>query len=157
MAAAAAAAAALSFGMSHCLSSVVAFTLFYSSPMFIWLSSAAAPSDSFTFPLGLCFISPVFLFFGWFRIYFLWMLFVPRVVSSNLSPLKHSGSFLTWNPPSRESKLFFLHAKHHECVHWGLKWGSINCRWRYWSRMIACCEFSLIKNIFIGKNDNFFF
>ena len=21
------------------------------------------------------------------------------------------------------------------------KWGSVNCRWRYWSRMIACCLF----------------
>ena len=32
-------------------------------------------------------------------------------------------------------------------VDW-LQWGSVSCRWRYWSRMIACCVFHFSWKLF---------
>ena len=35
-------------------------------------------------------------------------------------------------------------ANFYEVIVWpSIEWGSISCRWRYWSRMLACCIFHL--------------
>ena len=36
------------------------------------------------------------------------------------------------------------------------EWGSICGRWRYWSRVIACCLLHWSKNYFVDQNESFF-
>ena len=37
-----------------------------------------------------------------------------------------------------------------------VKNGSNRCRWRYWSRVIACCVYHFSKVVFIEQNETFF-